>query len=266
MKKLILLKLGGSLITDKTKPHTVQLNTIKDLAHQIKKALDKDSDIQLVIGNGAGSYGHYPAEKYKMMEGITNEKQKMGFCIVQDAVGQLNRIIVKELLRAGVKAISIHPSSIIIAKNKKIRTFFLDPVLNLLSLGIVPVLYGDIVYDSIVGSTIFSTEQILGEIAQRFLKQGIHVVQFIHNGVTKGVLDAQGKVIPLIRTHRMSQLKKIFYATAGYDVTGGMFHKVQEAMKLARLGIQTLIINGNNDHDILYKALVGQKVEGTLIR
>lgn len=266
MKKLILLKLGGSLITDKSKPDTLRLSEIKNLATQIKKALDENPDTQLIIGNGAGSFGHYPAVKYQMMKGITDEKQRMGYCVVQDAVGRLNRVIVKELLRAGINAVTVQPSAVIISKNKKITKFFLDPLLGLLSLGIVPVLYGDIVFDSISGSAIFSTEQLLGEVVKRLSRKGTKQVYFIHTGITKGVLDARGNVIPVIHANKMDRIKKIFYGTAGYDVTGGMFHKVQQAAKLTEYGISTLIINGTGKNNMLYKALVGQKIEGTIIQ
>lgn len=265
MKKLIFLKLGGSLITDKTKPYTANLEVVKDLARQIKKAIIEDKDISLVIGNGAGSYGHYAAEQYKMMEGITDENQKKGFCIVQDAVGRLNRLIIQELLHVGVNAVSIQPSSIIVAKNKKIQQFYLDPLLHFVSLGIVPVLYGDIVFDQTNGSSIFSTEQLLGEIARRLVKKSIHVLRLIHVGTTQGVLDQKGKCIPIIQAKNLSELKKYFYAPEGFDVTGGMFHKVKEAVTLVRSGIETFII-GNNTHENLYHALTGKLEIGTIIR
>lgn len=265
MKKIILLKLGGSLITDKTKPYTAWHDVITNLSIQIKKALKENKDIQLIIGNGAGSFGHYPATQYKISDGIQSEAQKMGFCVVQDAVARLNRIIVKELLNTGVKAISIHPSSIIIARNKKISRFFINSLIKFLSLNIVPVIYGDIVYDEVIGSAIFSTEQLFEEITKRLLKKGIIIDRIIHNGLTKGVLDKKGKTIPLIRPSEMDSVKKILYSTEGFDVTGGMLHKLENSMKLAKHGVQTLIIDGVSDN-VLYKALLGEKVEGTIIQ
>src|SRR3989344_6696183 len=165
MKKIILLKLGGSLITDKTKPYTARMKIVRNLAVQIKAALRKDSKLQLIIGNGSGSFAHYPAVKYKIRDGIKKEEQKMGFCEVQNAAANLNRIIVGELLKAGVKAMSINPSSMIVSQNGTIKKFFIDPLVGLLKLNITPVLYGDIVFDEKQGAKIFSTEQLLGYIA-----------------------------------------------------------------------------------------------------
>jgi len=265
MKNIILLKLGGSLITDKSKPFTARMHIIEDLARQIKEALNENPQLQLVIGNGSGSFAHYPAVQYKMNGKIINEDQKMGFGFVQDAASQLNRIIVLTLLKAGVRAISLNPSSMIISKGGKIKKFFIEPVINLLNLGMTPVLYGDIVYDETLGAKIYSTEQLLTEIAMRFKKRGIIVKKIIHNGATKGVLDQKGELIPTISRKNFSSLKKVFSSIKGFDVTGGMLHKVEESLKLADSGFESLIINGFSKKNLLKDALLGKKVIGTHI-
>lgn len=264
MKKTILLKLGGSLITDKTKPYTARYKVIKDLSWQIKKALIKNKNIQLIIGNGAGSYGHYVAEQYQMTKGINNEDQKIGFCLVQDAVARLNRIIVKSFIDIGLKAVSLHPSSMIVARKNKVVKFFLEPLISFLSLGIIPVIYGDIVYDEINGSSIFSTERLFQEVFLRLSKKGIVINKVISAGITKGILDEKGKTIPVVNSNKINLIKKVFYPTKGFDVTGGMLHKLENSVKLAKKGVSTLIIDGvfNNS---LYKALIGEKVKGTII-
>lgn len=265
MKKIIFIKLGGSLITDKEKPFTARINVIKDLAKQIGEALKKEPETRLLIGNGGGSYPHYPAVKYQMAEGIRNENQKMGFCEVQDAAARLNRLIVRQLLDEKVKAVSVNPSSMIIAKNGQIKTFFIEPIIHFLKLAITPVLYGDIVYDEVLGAKIFSTEQLLTALTIRFIRRGFLVEKIIHNGITQGVLDGQGNLIPKITQKNIKKIQSVFTKTKGFDVTGGMFHKVKEALKLARLGIKTLIINGNAKKNLLKEAILGLQVKGTLI-
>lgn len=264
-KKLILVKLGGSLITDKTKPFTAKSEIIADLTRQIKEVLDEDKNLSLIIGNGGGSFPHYPAVKYQMNDGIKNEEQKYGFCAVQDAAAQLNRIIVSQLLKAGVNACSINPSSMIVAEEGKIKEFFVKPIIEMVNLGIIPVLYGDIVVDNKLGAKIFSTEQLLAELALRFQKSKIKVDMVIHNGSTKGVLDRNGSLIKLINKKNFKTFEKIFYQTKGYDVTGGMFHKVKECLNLSRHKIKSLIINGTSRKNLLKEAILGKKVEGTVI-
>ena len=266
MKKIILLKLGGSLITDKTKPFTAKMDIIKNLTVQIKKALSTDPNLHLIIGNGAGSYAHYPAVKYEMKEGIKSEKQKMGFCEVQDAASKLNRIIVDELLKNKVKALSLNPSSMIISQNGKIKKFFLSPMIGLIKIGIIPILYGDIVFDETRGAKIYSTEQLLAYIALHLRKRGFSVDKIVHNGVTRGVLDPKGNPVPLITYKNFPVIKKYLNGTRGFDVTGGMLHKVEESLQLAKVGVKSLIINGISQRNLLAKALLGQEVVGTSIQ
>ncbi|KKQ01561.1 MAG: hypothetical protein US11_C0006G0003 [Candidatus Roizmanbacteria bacterium GW2011_GWA2_36_23] len=266
MKKVILIKLGGSLITDKEKPYTAKIKIIKNLALQIKTAVDNQPNIRLIIGNGGGSFPHYPAVKYKMGQGIKNEEQKMGYCLVQDAAAKLNRIIINELLKIHVKVVSLNPSSMIIAHNGKIKNFFIEPVVKFIDLGIIPVIYGDIVYDEVLGSKIFSTEQLLSEIALQLKKKNRLVDRVIHNGLTKGVLDIEGNLIPEISNKNIHNIESAFTSTKGFDITGGMWHKVKESLDLTQYGITTLIINGNAKKNLLMKAILGTAVEGTIVR
>jgi len=264
-KKIILIKLGGSLITDKEKPFTPKISLIDDLSRQISEALKENSNLQIIIGNGGGSFPHYPALQYKMNEGIKEEKQKYGFCLVQDAAAKLNRIIVDSLLKYNLNAVSLSPSSMIITKNGKIKNFFPHSLLLMLKLQIIPVTYGDIVLDEVKGSHILSTEVILNFLALFLKRQGFEIDKIIHNGLTKGVLDGKGKTIKKITLKNFPQIKKNFYQTFGFDVTGGMFHKVKESLSLTKYGIKSFIINGTAEKNLLKNVLLGKKVEGTWI-
>lgn len=265
MKKIILIKLGGSLITDKEKPFTAKKKIIENLAYQIASAIKKNSEISLIIGNGGGSFPHYPAVKYQMSSGIKNEEQKYGFCLVQDAASKLNRIIVEALIKAKVNACSVNPSSMIITNNGKIKYFFIKPIIEMINLGLTPVVYGDIVIDLKIGAKILSTEHLLNQIAIRLKKERFQIVKVIHNGLTKGVLDNRGNIIKKINKNNFKKIKKMFFSTKGFDVTGGMAHKVIESLQLTRYGIKSLIINGSLSKDILKKAILNLPVEGTII-
>ena len=70
-KEIILLKLGGSLITDKDKPYTPRLDKLADLSQEIKTVLDSTPDLLLILGHGSGSFGHTAAKKYGTRDGLT---------------------------------------------------------------------------------------------------------------------------------------------------------------------------------------------------
>ena len=58
---MILIKLGGSIITNKEKPLSVRGETIDNLAKSLKKIKEP-----IIIVHGGGSYGHYWSVKYDM--------------------------------------------------------------------------------------------------------------------------------------------------------------------------------------------------------
>ena len=49
------------------------------------------------------------------------------------------------------------------------------------------------------------------------------------------------------------------------DVTGGMARKVEEAAKIAKMGIDVFFVNGNNPERIV-KAVKNRKFKGTLFK
>ena len=264
-KEIVFLKLGGSLITNKSRAYTAEYKVINEMARQIKKALSINPNLLLFIGNGAGSFAHYPAQLYSIKDGIKTKSQEFGFCLVQDAAARLNRIIIEALLKVKVKAFSLQPSAMITTENGSIKKFFIEPFIELIQKKVVPVFYGDIVNDTKRGSSILSTEQLIVALTLRLIKKGFKVKRIIHNGITRGVLDEKGNLISKISLSNIRKLKNIFTKTAGFDVTGGMFHKVQASLSLVKLGIKTIIINGLSEKDLLTRALLGDSVSGTVI-
>lgn len=268
MQKLILIKLGGSLITNKLKPFSENLVIIKRLAREIHQA-GKEGSRLLVVGHGGGSYPHVPAAKYKTAEGMVGPESGRGVAEVQDAAARLNRIVVRELIEARENAISLSPSSFMIAENGEVKKAFLQPALKLLEFKMLPVVYGDVALDQKKGCCILSTEKILNFLAQK-LSRSFKVEKVIYCGKTDGVYDGGGKTVPIIRQRQFKNIKfkglrGSLGESDGVDVTGGMAHKVEEALSLAKVGIRTQIINGQKSGN-LKKVILGEKVLGTVIK
>ncbi len=118
MKKIILIKLGGSLITDKNNPFTANIEVIERLASEIKQIIDEDK-YRLIVGHGGGSFPHVPAKLYQTQKGFINDKSPYGMGLVQDSASQLNRIVIKKFLENQIRAFSINPSSSLVAKMEK---------------------------------------------------------------------------------------------------------------------------------------------------
>ncbi len=262
MKPLVFVKIGGSLITDKSKPFSVREHALKVICGEVKKA--QASGKQLVVGHGAGSFAHVPAKKYQTHKGILNEESYRGIAEVADVAAQLNRIVIKALLNAGVNAVSISPLSTMVAKNHSLQSICTNSIEEALRLDLLPVVYGDQILDTAVGCTIFSTEMVLGYLALHLKEKGYVIEKMIHCGQTNGVYDADGKTIDLLTPNTLGHYQTTIGGSGGTDVTGGMEHKVNETLELAKQGIPGLIIDGI-EHGTLSEAINGKPVLGTRI-
>lgn len=263
-KELLLIKLGGSLITDKSLAYTAKPAVIRRLGTEIKRALGQKKDLKLILAHGSGSFGHVPAMKYGTATGFTDDRGRFGACITHDVAARINRIVIKELLQIGLPVVSVPPSAIFVTKSGKITSKFLEPILILLDRGVIPVLYGDVIWDEKQGSAIFSGETSLKIVAEELIQKGWKITRDVQCGIEDGVLDQNGKVISVITPVKFTKLHQAIGGSKSLDVTGGMLHKVKEGLEMAKHSIKTLIIGGKHKN-YLQRALLGRSVPGTLI-
>lgn len=262
MAKLLLIKLGGSLITDKSREFTARPDVILRLAKEIKSA-KKDFTDKIILAHGSGSFGHSVAAKFKTNKGTVNKKGAAGLPLVADAAIQINRIVIRNFLEAKMPVVSFSPASFLLASNKHLKKAYAEPLFKSLGLGFLPVLYGDIIFDQKQGFCIFSSETVLSILANE-AKKVFNDIKIIYCGNTDGVYDSEGKTVPKITPKSFEKLKPLITGSGQTDVTGGMLHKVEESLELAKGGIETIIISGVHPGE-LKKAILGKKVRGTLI-
>lgn len=261
--QLVLLKLGGSLITDKSRPFTARREVIVRLGREIKSALAEFNG-RLIIAHGSGSFGHSVAKKYGVEKGWEHKRGLGGVPLVADAAAKINRIVVEELLKAGLPVVSFAPASLIFADNSRPADIFLAPISQCLNWEMIPVLYGDVIFDQKRGWCIFSSEKILNILAKSFRRDFSETAQF-YCGDTNGVYDESGTTIEVITQKSFKKIRQHVGGSKEADVTGGMLHKIQEAITAAvNFDVETVIFNGNVI-DELKKALTGEAVNGTMI-
>jgi isopentenyl phosphate kinase len=259
--KPTILKIGGSVITDKNGELTARTEDINRLAEEIQKANVKN----LIIVHGGGSFGHPTAKKYGIKDGMKEDTQKVGFAETHHVMTVLNGLVMDSLVRHNIPALSVTPSSCIITENGRIR-YFEDAVLKmLLKMGFVPVLYGDATLDEKMGFTVLSGDQIVSHLARKFDAGKIVI------GVdTDGLYDADPKVAKNAKLYAhltLSELEKIKGAlgkSTAADVTGGMLGKIAELIPAIKQRIPVAIVNAAKPNRV-YKALMGEAVEGTVI-
>lgn len=264
MMELALIKLGGSLITDKDKPYTARTEIMQQLVTEVHLIRNQNPHLKLIIGNGAGSFAHQSAKKYNTIEGVFTDADKLGFCLVHQDALNLNLLLAKIFLQAGLPVISLPPLTMVVAQNKNLLASDFSSVKNSLEAGLIPLVFGDVVLDKAIGGTIVSTDTLLAELAKHFHSQGLKV-RLVNAGNYPGVRDQDGQVLSYITQTNYSQIKGFLGASESVDVTGGMAKKVEEFLAVSSLGIDCWIIDGNIPGN-LAQTVLGQPSLGTLIR
>ena len=227
MTNLIFLKLGGSLITDKTGVESVRHDVLTRLCHEIAAVRQSNPDLKLLLGHGSGSFGHVAAAKYGTRRGVSTSTEWAGFTEVSSAAARLNRLVVDNLQSAGVPALTLQPSASAVCENGRIAHIATAPIQAALDAGLLPVVHGDVAFDTARGGTIISTEEVMMAVAETLPPSWLLLA-----GETAGVLGEKGDVIPKITPQNLPDIAPALGGSRGTDVTGGMATKVKSMLQL----------------------------------
>lgn len=257
MKDLVLLKLGGSIVTRKDEDApTIDKANLKRIANEIKESYSKNS-FKLVIIHGAGSYGHPIVKRTGIHEGITRNDQILSFAQTQLLQNKLNYQVCEILQEYSLPAIPFQPSSSAIMNGKRLISLNYALLKNLLSISLIPVLFGVPSYDTSQKCSILSGDQIMVYLAWHLKPQ---MLVFASN--VDGILGNRQELIETISPANYEDIKTLLYETSYTDVTGSMAGKIAELATLK--GIRSYIINGNT-LGIIKDILNGKSVRGTMI-
>jgi isopentenyl phosphate kinase len=277
MKELIFLKLGGSLITDKTQPYTPRMDVIEDAALQIATALRMRPDLRLILGHGSGSFGHVAASEYHTRDGFmpspsplvhrerdtTESDYWKGFAEVWYQASALNRFVMKALHKVNLPAIALPPSANVIASDGKVSIWDTSSISMALAAGLLPVIYGDVTFDEVRGGTILSTEDLFGH-----LTRALDPERVLLAGLEAAVWEdfpARTRKVETITPQTFNQIADNIEKSAGVDVTGGMRSKVTQMLDLVNQNpmLKIQIFSGAESGSIM-RALSGETL-GTWI-
>jgi isopentenyl phosphate kinase len=243
------------------RPETPRLEVISRLAGEIARTA-RAVPFRLIVGHGSGSFGHVAARQSGIAAGLHSAEQLPGVSRTQERAAALHRIVIEALVEASALPFSISPSSCVVSEAGHPAALAAEPLLLALDRGLLPVLYGDVVTDRAWGISICSTEKLFEILARTFSEQGRTVRRALWLGETDGLYDAAGKTVPTISAGDLDRAAEAIGAPSGTDVTGGMLHRVETALALARLGIPSRLANGLVP-GLLERALRGEDVPGT---
>lgn len=258
---ITLVKIGGSLITDKTREKAFRQPTASRLAREVREVLDQDGTLRLVIGHGSGSFGHYAADRYHTMRGVSSQADWIGFAEVAAVASELSCLVAATFQEVGVPVWRLQPSASAQCEDGVMTSMNTDVISTAIEKKLIPLVHGDVSLDVVRGGTIISTETIF-----KYLAQKLPVTRIILLGEVAGVYDTAQHVIPKITPQNYSDVADALGGSRGTDVTGGMLSKVQDMLSLVQShsSLEIRIADGRVPN-LLQDILLGDVDVGTRI-
>jgi len=253
----MLVKLGGSVITDKTGLKDFKEEQTRRLALEISR-----SGEDIILIHGAGSFGHVLANRYSLHRGHESDEQIEGLATVLQDVRELNLKVMREFERVGVPCASLPPSSMAELDDGKLVDLQTDKFRSYAELGIMPITFGDVCLDRSRGFGICSGDQLMEWLSREFSP---HRVIFCAD--VDGVYTADpnvrddARLIPEIDENTLGELPRTERCV---DVTGSIFGKIESMMSIASHSKECFVINGTVPGR-LEAALKGEEVIGSRV-
>jgi isopentenyl phosphate kinase len=257
-EKMFVIKLGGSIITDKAKKSVFKKPIMDKLSAEIKK-----SNKKVILVHGAGSFGHILAKKYNLNKGYKNSEQLYGFSRTHAMVQKLNSLVLTSLHENDINAISIPPHAILKLSNHKPIKIDYTIFKEYLKIGFTPVTFGDVVLDYKLDFSICSGDLLMQILAQHFQpEKAIFVID--EDGLYKSNPKIK-KNAEFIKKATIDDLDNLTTHSNSYaDVTKGMEGKLETIKNIIQFGIDSVMLNGNIDNR-LYNTLIGKETKHTLL-
>ena len=236
--RMILVKLGGSVITDKTTYRTFREGSVRRLAREMMT-----TDEEKIVVHGAGSFGHIYAKQYALQTGLREKRQVEGVAKVMHDVRELDNLVVGAFNDEGMWSSPVPPGSSAIMKDGILSKMDLWPFERLLKIGITPVTFGDVAMDDEKGVSICSGDQLMMMLAERFRPRKVIFCADVDGLFTADPnCDPDATLIEEVDHHTLSTIPR---TERCIDVTGSIYAKIEYMLQIAKHANECEIINGN---------------------
>lgn len=247
LEGITVIKLGGSIITDKSVPFKILYDNITDIAEQIAKYGKRN----LLLVHGGGSIGHYLVEKLRFNEKETQDPKAISTIIYE--MDNLTQTISKVFLEFNVPVIALQTHSLVFFGEKGVM---MDSrfILNWLRKGLIPILKGDVIlgYDNL--ARVVSGDVIVSELAK--LDEVKKVIMCFDQD---GIIGKDGNVIKQLSLK--SNFEELIWSTDKYDVTGGLKAKLNAMAPIVSMKKEVYFMNPKRNR--LLNALIEKEFKGT---
>ncbi|TFG11938.1 MAG: isopentenyl phosphate kinase family protein [Promethearchaeota archaeon] len=263
-QKLYILKLGGSLLTDKQKPESIRYEILTRITQEIINTKEK-----LILIHGGGSFGHPLAKKYKIFDGLDRKvvDQTLGLSRTHYAMNKFNSLIIKSFLDNNFPVLPIQTSSSFIQDSRQTFSQAINIIEATLDLDIMPILYGDILLSMDGSFSIISGDQIIFLLCRDLKNYKVSKVIFamdVDGIYIKGKKNEKDhKLAEIIHKKELNDLELV-KMDRKIDVTGGIEGKIKAIETILEFEIPIQLINGLKE-GYIYNSLKNYSINCTTI-
>ncbi|MEM0155395.1 MAG: isopentenyl phosphate kinase [Thermoplasmataceae archaeon] len=243
----VIVKLGGSLITDKGRYRTFRRAETEAVISNLLSFRE-----EIVLVHGGGSFGHIKAKEYGI-PGQINEKSKKGFSVIHHDMLSLNQEVSGLFIDRGFLPVSVPPANFLFKRSKALSSFR-----NYMDRGFMPVTFGDVYVKNEREFGIYSGDTLVLDLARIFLPDRVIFISDVD-----GIYDKNPKIFPEAKLLDNPEDGASFQFSVP-DVTGGIQNKFAVMKKVRKYSKSVYLINGLKPERLL--DLDSQRFIGTVIR
>ena len=243
---LIILKIGGSVATYKNRASlSVRVSLMKKVALMLQSSL-KEKPYQLILIHGSGSAGHRLAHDFDLRHGTGDDPQKIEAALLSQRANQkLNAILRDTFIPSGLPVVSVHSASVIIQNNSVIENFSTKTIAHALNHGQIPLLYGEMVPDTLLNFSVCSGDTIASFLAQKFSAEKICFASDIDGIFTEDPHRFPRATLIEHLPFEILNTQSGITGSHSVDVTGGLGGKLEQLAPLRDSSVRSVeIFNG----------------------
>lgn len=226
-KKILILKLGGSIVTLKylNRPAIRRLH-VKKIASVIAKNYDPKKHALILI-HGAGSFGHLHAYTHGLVLGTKDHPKKTFRAVENQSLdAYLNSEITRIFIQAGLPVVGMPTRTLVTNTLGKIASFETQSITTAINAGAIPLLHGDMVFDTAWGLSICSGDVLIAQLTSLIQVEKVFFASDVDGIFTKD--PHRFKNATLIKNTSLNEIIQgslKLGKSHNKDVTGGLSKK-----------------------------------------
>lgn len=258
--QIFIVKLGGALISHKDQYCTPNLAVVHEFA-RIVRSRWSELRTRLIIVLGGGSYGNGVSLRYNLHE-ASQPWNPADLSMVTVKIFEFMSLVTDIFRQEEVPCYPFQTSSYVMSLDGKPQTVFIEPILRVLAMGVVPILSGDMVFDSERGFVIFSSDGIPELFVGRVPIKRVVMLTNVPGVLTDAVHGSE--IISRVTSDNRDAVLGCAGPSRQQDVSGGMANKVRALLRIADLGVESVICDGRSPA-ALVSAIFDATPSGTVI-